>query len=199
MTYTFRDMDRGLTRGGAAVGLLLSLLIAAPAGAKEPPRASPPKAFVTMKVREVRAHDSGGFAVILQTSGRKKVLPIWIGRREAQAIQLRLSRARLPRPLTHSLLESALTILGATVVRVEVMDIQDKVFIGKLDLKDAAGKRYRLDGRPSDLITLAVGAGLPIHVAQHVLDQAGIDISGKEPKKLKPKKAKKKKKKKTSL
>lgn len=165
--------------------LALLLLTAAPALAEKKapaPRSKAPK-FVEMKVRGVRQHRPGTFAVILQSPDREKILPIWIGRREAQAIQMRLSKARSPRPLTHELLESVITILGAKVVRVEVMGLRDKVFIGKVDLEDSRGKRYRLDGRPSDLITLAVGAGIPVHVAHNVLDQAGVDISGDEPKK----------------
>ncbi len=170
-------------------GLITLFACPAPAlsqekGKKEGEPAKP--AFIKMKVREVRRHKGGGYAVILQTTNRKKVVPIWIGRREAQAIQMRLSKTNLPRPLTHDLLESALTILGAKVTRVEVMDIQDKVFIGKLDLKDAGGKHYRLDGRPSDLITLAVGAGLPIHVSMKVFKKAGVDMSGEAPGKVSP-------------
>jgi len=163
--------------------MVLALVLPLDALAEREKQSPPPtRTFIKMKVREVRQHRAGAYAVILQSPDRKKILPIWIGRREAQAIQMRLSKTRLPRPLTHELLESVLTILGAKVVRVEVMDLQKKVFIGKLDLRDAAGKRYRLDGRPSDLITLAVGAGLPVHVARKVLDKAGVDISGKEPK-----------------
>ncbi len=174
----------GKTRTAGA--LFLAALVTLPAlprsaDAKPPPVKQTRERFIEMTVREVRRHGSGGHAVVLQSGDRKKVLPIWIGRREAHAIQMRLSKSRLPRPLTHDLLESTLAILGARVVRVEVMDLREKVFIGKLDLKGADGKRYRLDGRPSDLITLAVGAGLPVHVAPAVLERAGIDISGAEP------------------
>ena len=179
ITYTWR------MRSIPSLLLALILFTAAPTRADKGHPAPHPKqpAFLKMKVREVRQHRPGVYAVILQSPDRNKILPIWIGRREAQAIQLRLSKARLPRPLTHELLESVVAILGAKVVRVEVMALRDKVFIGKVDLQDAQGKRYRLDGRPSDLITLAVGAGIQVHVAREVLDQAGVDISGDEPKK----------------
>lgn len=169
-------------RSSRYLALVLALVLPVESLAEKEKPEAPARTFIKMTVREVRQHRPGVYAVILQSPDHEKILPIWIGRREAQAIQMRLSKARLPRPLTHELIESVLAILGARVVRVEVMDLQEKVFIGKLDLRDAAGRRYRLDGRPSDLITLAVGAGLPVHVAKKVLDQAGVDISGKEPK-----------------
>jgi bifunctional DNase/RNase len=128
---------------------------------------------VEMRVREVR-YDRGSHVVILQTRGGGRLLMIWIGQREAQAIQMRMSGAKAPRPLTHDLLETVLSRLKARIVKVEVDDLKNNVFYGKLTLKDGTG-RHRIDGRPSDLITLAVGANLPIHVAAHVLKKAGVD------------------------
>ena len=101
---------------------------------------------------------------------------------------MRLSRRKAVRPQTHDLMESMLAILGARVVRVEVDALRDGVFIGKLNLRDLRGKRYRLDGRPSDLITLSIKAKVPIHVAPAVLRQAGIEAKKptQKPAKKKP-------------
>jgi bifunctional DNase/RNase len=134
---------------------------------------------VKMTVQAVKLH-RGSHVVLLQTDGARKLLPIWIGAREAQAIKLRMAGKRTSRPLTHALLESVLAQLNARVMRVEVDDLRNNVFIGKLTLRDGQGKRHRLDGRPSDLITLAVGAGLPIWVSRHVLDRAGVDPKKKK-------------------
>ena len=127
---------------------------------------------VEMTVREVKQH-RGSHVVVLQTRSGDRLLPIWIGQREAQAIQMRLSGARAGRPLTHDLLETVLARLKTRVVKVEVDALRDNVFHGKLTLKNRKG-RHRIDGRPSDLITLAVGANLSIYVARHVLDKAGV-------------------------
>jgi hypothetical protein len=130
---------------------------------------------VRMTVREVKPRGSGAFVVILETDGKNKVLPIVIGESEGLAIHMRLTGSRAPRPLTHDLLETTLAVLGAKVQRVEIDDFRDNVFLGKLTLQDAKGKKLRIDGRPSDFIALALGAKLPIWVAAHVLRQAGID------------------------
>jgi bifunctional DNase/RNase len=132
---------------------------------------------VRMTVREVK-YDRGSYVVLLQTVAGDRLLPIWIGDREAQAIQLRLSNGKTPRPMTHDLMESILTRLKIKIARVEVDDLRNNVFHGKLTLKNN-GRQHRIDGRPSDLITLAVGANLPIYVAPHVLKKAGISTKPK--------------------
>ena len=130
--------------------------------------------MVTMKVREVRT--DRGSPVVLLEHGRS-VIPIYIGTAEAQAIQMRLNQQKAVRPLTHDLLETMLLVMGARIERVEVDDLRDNIFFGKVTLKDAKGRRYRIDGRPSDLIALAVGAKLSIQVATHVLRKAGVDAA----------------------
>ena len=132
------------------------------------------KTPVRMTVREVR-QDRGQPVVLLQTDGAKQILPIWIGASEAQVIQLRLANQQAVRPLTLDLLQSMLGVLGAKVEKVEVDDMKENVFLGKATLRDVRGRRYRIDGRPSDLIGLALGVKLPIFVAPKVLEKAGQD------------------------
>jgi uncharacterized protein len=154
---------------GALVAVLL--LGAVPAWAGE---IGAGKTLVKMTVREVRS-DRGQPVVLLQTDGAKQILPIWIGASEAQVIQLRLSNQTPVRPLTMDLLQSMLGVLGAKVEKVEVDDMKESVFLGKVTLRDQRGRRYRIDGRPSDLIGLALGVKLPILVAPRVLEKAGQD------------------------
>jgi bifunctional DNase/RNase len=128
---------------------------------------------VPMTVRTVGVYQ-GQNVVLLEGGEPKVVLPIWIGSIEAGAIDMRLRGQKPPRPLTHDLLESTLASLGAKVERVEVIDLRDNVFIGRLTLRDAAGNLHVIDARPSDLCSLAVGANLPIYVNPNVLKEAGI-------------------------
>jgi len=145
--------------------------VAVGAGTAKPQAA----AVVAMSVQGVW-QQGASYVVVLRapaTGIAARLLPIWIGGREAQAIQMGLNNTRPPRPLTHDLLQSVIAQLGATVERVEVTQLKQSVFIGQLALRDAAGKRHLIDARPSDLIALAVGRKLPVHVAQAVLDRAG--------------------------
>jgi bifunctional DNase/RNase len=151
--------------------VILVLALGGPAwGASGVGAKSPPVKTSVKSVQVVR----GSPVVLLEADGGKRVIPIWIGAAEAQSIQLRLRGSKALRPLTHDLLDTMLSVLGAKIERVEVDDLVDNVYLGKVTLRDLKGRRYRIDGRPSDLIALAVGAKLPVYVAPQVLQRAGV-------------------------
>ena len=135
--------------------------------------ASRDAAPVPMSARAVGQYQ-GGWVVLLEDALGTERLPILIGELEAQAIDLRMKKQKYARPLTHDLLESALAAAGAKIERVEVIDLRDNVFYGRLTVRDARGATHAIDARPSDCIALAVGAGLPVYVAPHVLRAAAI-------------------------
>src|SRR5262249_35428984 len=77
------------------------------------------------------------------------------------------------RPLTHDLMDSTLHELHAKVVKVQVDELRDGVFIGSIFVR-SGNRVFRVDARPSDAIALAIGNHVPIYVARAVLDEAGI-------------------------
>jgi bifunctional DNase/RNase len=158
----------------AMLAFALVVVTTGTAGAAATPIPAAEAGPVSMTVRTVGVFQ-GQTVVLLEGGEPNKVLPIWIGSIEANAIDMRLHGQKPLRPLTHDLLESTLLALKAKVERVEVTDLRDNVFIGRLTLRDASGTQHLIDARPSDLISLAVGANLPIFVAQHVLRQAAIE------------------------
>lgn len=113
--------------------------------------------------------------VMLKEKDDGRYLPIWIGHFEADAIAIPLQNVPVSRPLTHDLLRSVISALGASVVSVVINDLADETFYAKLVL-DAAGRHLEIDSRPSDAIALAVRTGVPIYVADAVLDQAGMRL-----------------------
>jgi bifunctional DNase/RNase len=113
--------------------------------------------------------------VILREKGAERYLPIWIGPAEADAIAIKLQGVAVPRPLTHDLLDSVITALGALVSSIIVCDLRDDTFYAKLIL-DVNGKQIEIDSRPSDAMALAVRAKAPIYAVEAVLDKAGIVI-----------------------
>jgi hypothetical protein len=151
-----------------------AFLHAAPALAQrvtKRPSTPPP---VQVQVVGVEA-TAGGPVVLLKTVEGERFVPIWVGEAEAFAIQLRLLKQAPPRPLTHDLLDNVIHTLGAHVTRVVVADLRDGVFIGRIDLR-AGRTDHHLDARSSDSIALALGTGVPIFVATHVLDEAGFTL-----------------------
>ena len=113
--------------------------------------------------------------VILREKDTERYLPIWIGPAEADAIMIKLQGIVSPRPLTHDLLESVISKLGASVNSVIVNDLQNDTFYAKLIL-DVKGEQLELDSRPSDAIAIAIRADAPIYVEEGVLDRVGILI-----------------------
>ena len=105
--------------------------------------------------------------IMLEEVVGNRVLPIWIGIAEGQAIAIRFSGIVLPRPLTHDLLLAAIKQLGFEVKKVVVSDIKENTFYARVHIGD--GKRVEeLDSRPSDAIAIAVRAGCPIFVDESV-------------------------------
>ena len=52
----------------------------------------------------------------------------------------------------------------------EVDELRDGTFIGSVFVR-ANGRVFKLDARPSDAIALAIGAKVPIYVAEDVLSE----------------------------
>ena len=97
--------------------------------------------------------------VILKERRADRYLPIRIGSPEADAIALKLQDVTAARPLTHDLLRSVITALGATVRHVVVTDLEQDTFFAKLALRLSDGTEAEIDCRPSDAIAVAVREG----------------------------------------
>ncbi|HNX20111.1 MAG TPA: bifunctional nuclease family protein [Acidobacteriota bacterium] len=115
--------------------------------------------------------------VVLRDPRTDAKLPIWVGVFEANAIAVELEKIRTPRPMTHDLLREALRQLGAKLVRVAVVDLQDNTFYAALELETPFGPKT-LDARPSDAIALALRCQAPILVDERVVEAAQrIDLT----------------------
>jgi bifunctional DNase/RNase len=106
--------------------------------------------------------------IVLQEVEGERKLPITIGSYEAEAIDRRLKGVTPSRPLTHELLASVIEELGGTLERIEITDIQGGTFYGKLCIRQS-NELIEVDSRPSDAIALGIATGVPIFVADHVL------------------------------
>jgi bifunctional DNase/RNase len=110
--------------------------------------------------------------VLLRDVEGDKYLPIWIGSGEASAIALAQQGIQASRPLTHDLINSILEVLGHKLVDVVISDLKDGIFHAILNLEG----KVSVSARPSDAITLAIKAQVPIFCSDEVLEAAGIEI-----------------------
>jgi uncharacterized protein len=120
---------------------------------------------------EIRINElEGEQIVILQEKGGDRYLPIVIGICEANAIRYHVHGIQPPRPLTHDLLKNAIGALGGEIVRIVVSDLSDRTFYAQI-VVDTEGEEVVVDARPSDAIALAVRAGCPVFIEDHVLEK----------------------------
>ena len=108
--------------------------------------------------------------VLLKAVDTNKFLPIWIGHPEAAAILMKLQGASTPRPMTHDLLFEMLGELDVACSRVSVTELRENTFYATITLS-INGRDVEIDSRPSDAIALGIATMVPIHVAEHVLDE----------------------------
>jgi bifunctional DNase/RNase len=121
-----------------------------------------------------------GLAVLLSDKAGTVVVPIFIGGTEALSIDMRMRHEPRERPLTHDLLDAVVRELGGRLIKVQVDDVRDDVFFGRVFVRHD-GRIAEIDARPSDAIALAVGAGVPIFVSKRVVREAGIYRDGADP------------------
>lgn len=106
--------------------------------------------------------------VILRELDGERILPIWIGPGEAQAIRRILSEEPFPRPLTHDLLVLVVEGLKARVIRVVISDLRENTFYATVFVQRDADI-LSIDARPSDSIAIALRARAPIFVNEKLL------------------------------
>ena len=115
--------------------------------------------------------------VVLRDADNNRVLPIWVGPVEANAIAMQIENIAPPRPMTHDLLGHLLTALGASLQRVIITDLRENTFYAYLELR-RGDDTVLVDSRPSDALALSIRARARIFVDTRVLDRAKtVDLS----------------------
>lgn len=109
--------------------------------------------------------------IILRDKDGQRVLPIWVGVFEANAIALQIDNVTTPRPMTHDLLRNVIQDLHGSIERIVVSDLKDNTFYALIYLR-VNGEVVAVDARPSDAIALALRARAPIFVEETVIDNA---------------------------
>jgi uncharacterized protein len=109
--------------------------------------------------------------IILSDMEGQRILPIWVGFFEANAIALQMENVATPRPMTHDLLKNVIAGLNATVKKILVNNLSDNTFYALIYL-EMNGETLAIDSRPSDAIALALRMKSPIFVEEEVIQKA---------------------------
>lgn len=109
--------------------------------------------------------------VVLEDLDKQRMLPIWIGVFEANAIALKIENISTPRPMTHDLLKRFLDKLKISIEKIVVNDVRDNTFYALIHCR-YYDQSLIIDSRPSDAIALALRMDSPIFVEEEVVKKA---------------------------
>lgn len=126
---------------------------------------------IELLVYEDSANQTFGFS--LREAGGPRRLDCRIGQFEAAALLWQLEGAHHPRPLTHPAMLSVISALGGRLECVAIdkfYPTKEVSYEAKLHLRQMNTTQI-VDVRPSDAVVLAVTAGVPIFVADEVLNR----------------------------
>lgn len=129
--------------------------------------------MLTMRVLRlvvhVRTHEP---VLLLGEVDGERCLPVFLRRPQADVIALG-ERGENDPELPQDVLLPILRALGHEPVGAEVVALENSVFRAELVFADGA----RVSLRPSDVLAVAVRLGLPIRVADTILDDVGQPIA----------------------
>lgn len=128
--------------------------------------------------------------VLHQENQEEKVLHIWVGIFEANAIAIKMENVESPRPMTHDLLRNIFQTLRCSVKRIEINNLKNNTYYANIII-DKSGEELAIDSRPSDAIALALRTESPIFVAESVLQKAYEQNSNEDGEKIREKELKK--------
>lgn len=159
---------RGLI-AGASLLTVLSLALALPLRAEKKPEPEQ-----EMEIQGLGFDQLTQTPVVLLANKKKEnMLPIWIGLCEARSIEIGMSGAVPPRPLTYDMVAAMVRSLDAEVKRIVITDLRDQVYYAQVEMS-VGGKLSRIDARPSDALALAARMESPIFVRNSVIEKAAL-------------------------
>lgn len=120
---------------------------------------------------------TNSYVVILREKAGTRMLPIWIGKPEAESILMQMNDLKRERPLTHDLCKTLIMGLGGTLRRVTITRVEKNTYFAEMQLDGAKGL-VAVDARPSDSIAIALRLAAPIFAPETLL--TAMDMDGED-------------------
>lgn len=109
--------------------------------------------------------------IILRPIEENKIIPIWIGEYEANAITMELENITPPRPMTHDLIHDILLHLNSRVDKIVVTDFVENTYYAELYVR-RNNEMTVIDCRPSDAVAVALKNKARIYISDVVYNTA---------------------------
>lgn len=117
----------------------------------------------------------GTYGLVLTEEDGNRRFSVMIGEPEAQSIALKMNNKKSPRPLTHDLILTILSVFGTKISKIVIYDMVNDVFYSEIHLLKGE-MNLVIDSRTSDAIALAVRSEATIYIKEDILNIVGTEI-----------------------
>ena len=117
------------------------------------------------------------YVVVLEDMEKTRLVPIWIGVHEGNAIALEMQGEKFPRPLTHDLLVNLVKTLGGEFEKVVISDLKENSYYAVIFIRHGQ-QTLEIDARPSDSLAISVRVKCPVFIDEKVLKKCPPMSSG---------------------
>ena len=122
-----------------------------------------------VEIHKIEYHpESKGYILILKKTEGDSKIPILIGSNEAQSLSLAYEDIRLPRPSTYDLIINLIQNLDAELKHITISRYHKGTFFANIVIKKST-INIDIDARPSDAISIALKALIPIYISDDIL------------------------------
>lgn len=122
---------------------------------------------------------ANAYALVLEEVYGYRKLPVIIGAQEAQAIKVMMMGIKVPRPLTHDLLETVIGRLGGHVSKILIYKVRSGIYYSYIFIEKENGEIFQIDSRTSDAIALALRCGCPICTTEEIMESERLyEVNG---------------------
>lgn len=109
--------------------------------------------------------------VLLKEQAGDRILPIWVGPADGDALAMSLAGLSTTRPWTFDLVAGLLNVARTKVEKVAVTSLRDDIYYATIWVR-VRGRVHEVDARPSDALNLALRVKAPIFVTPECMEQA---------------------------
>jgi uncharacterized protein len=122
---------------------------------------------------------SNQFVVLLSDPIEERVMPIWIGPFEANALTSEMADTPSIRPQTHDLLESVMRKAMLKVLQITVTHMQGNIYFASIRI-ESGDSILDVDSRPSDALVMALKFKAPIFVSESLFKDKSFALGQEE-------------------
>jgi len=117
--------------------------------------------------------------VLLSDPMEERVMPIWIGQFEANALQSERMDLPAPRPQTHDLFAAVMEKAKLKVLRVEITHIKANTYYASMWI-ESGDSLIEVDSRPSDALVMALKFEAPMFIAKSLFMDKSLPLHKEE-------------------